>query len=473
MRVFGHAPKSAAAPTVECMENPSNEERVELRRALGPGALVMLGIGAVIGTGIFTLTGQAAAAHAGPAIVISMVIAGVAAALAGACYSELATMLPVAGSAYSYSRAAFGEFVAWVIGWDLILEYALSVATVAVGWSGNLRVLLGEGGMGAASSGVDWPAMLVVLAVTALLGFGVRESANVNTWIVAIKVAVILIVIGAGGLFIRTELWHPLIPQNTGEFGTFGWSGVFRGAAVIFFAYIGFDSVSTAAQEAKRPQRDLPIGLLGSLAICTVLYVLVSGVMVGLRPYQELNDPAPMALAVEAARERAVGSPVEPLVRSLSMLVKLGTLLGLSSTMVVTLLGQTRVFYAMAKDGLLPAWAARIHPRFRTPFVATWVTGIACAIVAGVTPITVLGELVSIGTLFAFVLVSIGVLVLRRTKPDLARPFRVPFVPWIPIASAVVSTALMLVLPLATWERLFVWMAIGLAIWFVRRWKRS
>jgi len=448
------------------------EERSELRRALGPGALVMLGIGAVIGTGIFTLTGQAAAVHAGPAIVLSMVIAGVAAALAGLCYAELATAFPVAGSAYSYARAAFGEFVGWVIGWDLVLEYALSVATVAVGWSGNLRMLLQDGGIALPTTRVDWPAVLAVAAVTAVMTIGVRESARLNTVIVAIKVAVILVVIGAGGLFLETKLWHPFVPPNTGTFGSFGWSGVLRGAAVVFFAYIGFDAVSTAAQESRHPRRDVPIGLLGSLAICTVLYVLVSGVMVGLRPYSELDTAAPMALAVDAARDRASGSFLSPIVRSLSLLVKLGTLLGLSSTMLVTLLGQTRVFYAMAKDGLLPAAAARIHPRFRTPHVATLVTGGACAVVAGLTPIGVLGQLVSIGTLFAFTLVSLGVLVLRRTRPDLERPFRVPLVPWIPIAAAIVSVLLMLVLSGATWARLAVWMAIGVAIHGLRRRRR-
>jgi basic amino acid/polyamine antiporter, APA family len=448
-------------------------EKTELKRALGPFALVMLGIGAVIGTGIFTLTGQAAALHAGPAIVLSMLIAGFAAALAGMCYSELATMFPVAGSAYSYARAAFGPFVGWIIGWDLVLEYALSVATVAVGWSGNLRVLLRDAGLELAPGRVDWLAMLAVAGVTLLLVRGVRESATFNSFIVAIKVAVILIVIGCGGLFLQPELWHPFVPPNTGEFGSFGWSGVLRGAAVIFFAYIGFDAVSTAAQESKRPQRDMPIGLLGSLAICTVLYVLVSGVMVGLAPYGELDGPAPMALAVDAARARAEGSALSPLVNSLSLMVKLGTFLGLSSTMVVTLLGQTRVFYAMAQDGLLPAWTARIHPRFQTPHLTTLVTGGACAIVAGLTPIGVLGQLVSIGTLFAFALVSLGVLVLRKKLPDAPRPFRVPFSPWIPLAAALVSVALMAGLPRATWERLFVWMLLGLAIYAAGKARRA
>jgi APA family basic amino acid/polyamine antiporter len=430
----------------------------------------------VIGTGIFTLTGKVAALHSGPAVVVSMVVAGAVAALAGLCYAELATMFPVAGSAYSYSRTAFGPFVGWIIGWDLILEYALSVATVAVGWSGNLRSLLRDFGIelgpNLGMARVDWLAMVSVAAVTLLLTLGVRESAGVNSVIVAIKVAVIVVVIAFGAIYVRPELYHPFVPANTGAFGSFGASGVLRGASVIFFAYIGFDSVSTAAQECKRPQRDLPLGLLGSLAICTILYVLVSGVMVGLKPYAELNDPAPMALAVDAVRERAAGTSLASLARGLALMVKFGTFLGLSSTMVVTLLGQTRVFYAMAKDGLLPAWTARVHPRFRTPWLATLVTGGICAIVAGLTPIDVLGELVSIGTLFAFVLVSIGVVVLRRKLPDAPRPFRVAFSPYVPIAAAVVSVVLMAGLPRATWERLVVWMAIGLAIHGVRVWRR-
>ncbi len=432
----------------------------------------MLGIGAVIGTGIFTLTGQAAAMHAGPAIVISMLVAGVAAALAGLCYSELATMFPIAGSAYTYCRAAFGETIGFVIGWDLILEYALSVSTVAVGWSANLRSLLLDFGIHLGRGRVDVAAMLAVIAVTLLLVRGVAKTASVNNAIVGIKVAVILVVIGCGAAYVDPGLWHPFVPANTGRFGEFGWSGVLRGAAVIFFAYIGFDSVSTAAQECRKPSRDVPIGLLGSLAICTVLYVLVSIVMVGLKSYTELEDPAPMALAVDSIRARAAGSTFAPIASGLALLVKLGTLLGLSSTMVVTLLGQSRVFYAMAQDGLLPAAAARIHERFHTPHITTLVVGGACALVAGLTPIDVLSELVSIGTLFAFVLVSIGVLVLRRRAPDAARPFRTPGVPFVPIAAAAISFVLMLGLPLATWQRLFVWMAIGGCVLLVIRRRR-
>jgi APA family basic amino acid/polyamine antiporter len=445
---------------------------VSLRRALGPGALILLGVGAVIGTGIFTLTGQVAARHAGPAIALSMVIAGVVASLAGLCYAELATMFPVAGSAYSYARAAFGPFVAWVIGWDLVLEYALSVATVAVGWSGNLRSLLMDAGIALPAGGFagmfDWPAALAVAAVTALLVRGVRESAAVNAAIVLIKVAVILIVIGCGAWFVRTDLWHPFVPANTGAFGDFGWSGVLRGASVIFFAYIGFDSVSTAAQECTHPERDLPRALFGTLLICTVLYVLAALVMVGLRPYAELDDPAPMALAIDAARARAQGSALAPVVGSLSLLVKVGTFLGLSSTMVVTMLGQTRVCWAMARDGLLPAWTAAVHPRFRTPWLATIATGAGCALAAALTPITVLGQLVSIGTLFAFVVVSLGLLVLRRSRPELPRPFRVPFVPWLPLAAALVCVLLMTGLPLATWLRLFAWLLLGIVLYAAR-----
>jgi basic amino acid/polyamine antiporter, APA family len=457
-----------------------------LRRVLGPGQLVMLGVGAIIGTGIFVLTGQAAAANAGPAIVISMVLAGLTSVLAALCYSEFAASVPVSGSAYTYAYATLGELIAWIIGWDLILEYALGAATVAVGWSGNLVTFLRQLGITfpasfAAASGTviqvpgggevtaifNLPAVLVSIAVTALLIAGIRESAAVNSAIVVIKVSVILIVIGAGAFFVNPAYWHPFVPENTGRFGEFGWSGVLRGAGVIFFAYIGFDAVSTAAQEARDPQRDMPRGIFGSLAVCTALFVLVSGVMVGLVPYRQmLNEPAPLLVAVEAAAGRAAGTPWQGPMEIVKVLITVGALAGLSSVMVVMMLAQPRIFLTMARDGLLPKWAGRIHPRFHTPHVSTLVTGTAVALAAGLTPIGTLGQLVSIGTLMAFVIVSIGIIVLRHTRPDLPRPFRMPLVPLLPILSALVSLLLMAGLPWATWERLILWMVIGIAFYF-------
>jgi APA family basic amino acid/polyamine antiporter len=455
-----------------------------LKRVLGPLNLVTLGIGAIIGTGIFVLTGQAAAQYSGPAIVISMLLAGLASALAGLCYSEFASTVPIAGSAYTYGYATLGEFVAWIIGWDLILEYALGAATVAVGWSGYLSSILKDFGLsfpaavsaapgttiataaGTVTAVFNLPAVLVTVAVTLLLIVGIKESANVNSAIVIVKVAVVIAVIIFGALFVHTANWHPFVPANQGGFGQFGWSGVARGAGVIFFAYIGFDAVSTAAQEARNPQRDMPIGILGSLVVCTILYVLVSGVMVGLIPYTQLSGPAPMAVAIEAARDQAVGSSLEGIMNVMPFLVNLGALLGLSSVMVVMMLAQPRIFYSMANDGLLPEWASRVHPRYRTPYITTIITGVGVSIAAGFTPISVLGELVSIGTLLAFVIVSLGVIFLRYQKPDLHRPFRTPLVPWLPGLSALVSLGLMASLPLETWMRLVVWMIIGMVIYF-------
>ena len=457
-----------------------------LPRVLGPSQLIMLGVGAIIGTGIFVLTGQAAAANAGPAIVLSMVLAGLTSVLAALCYSEFAASVPVAGSAYTYAYATLGEFVAWIIGWDLILEYALGAATVAVGWSGTLVTLLSQLGLSfpaalSAAPGTlvtvagadpvtavfNLPAVLVTVAVTALLIVGVSESATVNSVIVVIKVAVVLIVIAAGAFFIDPANWHPFIPENTGTFGEYGWSGVLRGAGVIFFAYIGFDAVSTSAQEAKNPQRDMPRGILGSLAVCTILYVLVSAVMVGLVPYKAmLNEAAPLVVAIQAAAGRAAGTGWETPMAIVQILVTVGALAGLSSVMVVMMLAQPRIFLSMSKDGLLPAWAGRLHPRYRTPHISTIVTGAVVAIAAGLTPIGTLGNLVSIGTLMAFVIVSLGIIVLRRTRPDLPRPFRMPLVPLLPILSAVVSFILMLSLPWSTWERLMIWMAIGVVVYF-------
>jgi APA family basic amino acid/polyamine antiporter len=446
-----------------------------LRRTLGPADLTMLGIGAIIGTGIFVLTGTAAAQFAGPALVLSMIIAGVGCAFAGLCYAEFASMIPVAGSAYTYAYATLGEVFAWIIGWDLILEYSLSASTVAVGWSGLVVSLLHDLGLtlppqlteatgtsialaggGTVTALFNLPAVLVIVAVTALLVVGIRESAGANAVIVVVKVLVLLLFIGFGAAYVRPENWTPFIPENTGTFGEFGWSGILRGAGIIFFAYIGFDAVSTAAQEAKNPQRDLPIGILASLAVCTVLFIATALVLTGIIPYTRLNVAAPVALAVD---ETGMGW--------LRPFIKLGAIAGLSSVILVLLMAQPRIFMAMSRDGLLPPLFSRVHARFRTPAITTILTGAVVAVAAGLVPISVLSQLVAMGTLLAFAIVCGAVLVLRRTNPELARPFRTPGSPWVPLAGVASCLYLMSGLPLATWERLVIWLAIGLAIYFV------
>jgi len=448
------------------------------KRSLGALDLVMLGIGAIIGTGIFVLTGHAAAANAGPAVSLSFIIAGVAATFAGLCYAEMASMIPVSGSAYTYAYATMGELVAWIIGWDLILEYLVSAAAVSVGWSGytvaflhdtfgldlprawtSAPVLWSEAHQRFEGTGayLNLPAVLIIGAVTALLVRGIKESARINTIIVFLKVAVVLLFIAFAAGFVRQANWHPFIPPNEGRFGRFGVSGVFQGATMVFFAYIGFDAVSTAAQEARNPQRDLPIGILASLAICTVLYIAVSLILTGVVPYALLNVPHPIAVGVEATGQRWLATAVE-----------IGAIAGLSSVMLVMLLGQPRIFFSMAHDGLFPPGAAKIHPRFGTPYVTTILTGAVCAIAGGVLPIDILAELTSIGTLFAFVLVSAGVMILRVRRPELPRAFKAPGGAYVvPILGMLTSGVLMYTATTATIIRLFLWMAVGLVVYFM------
>jgi basic amino acid/polyamine antiporter, APA family len=447
----------------------------QLRRALNATHLTLLGIGGIIGTGIFVLTGTAAANHAGPALPLSFIVAGLGCTFAGLCYAEFSAMIPVSGSAYSYSYATLGEGIAWFIGWNLVLEYLFAVATVSVGWSGYAVSLLEQLhvhvpaalSLAPLDQGVDalhWvrtgaiinvPAMLIVAAIATICYIGIKQSAAFNAVIVVIKVTVVLLFIVFGVSYINTANWHPFVPPNTGHSGTFGWSGVMAASGVIFFAYIGFDAVSTAAQETRNPQRDMPIGILASLIICTLLYVVVSAILTGMVNYRELDVAAPVALALDKY----------PSLHWLGIPVKLGAVCGMTSVMLVMTIAQARIFFAMARDGLLPPWFGRVHPRFRTPSTGTAVTGVTAAIIGGLFPVKILGELVAIGTLAAFVTVCIGVLVLRRTRPDLPRPFRAPW-PWFNcIAGALVCGAMMASLGPATWARLVIWTAIGVVIY--------
>jgi APA family basic amino acid/polyamine antiporter len=498
-----------------------SKESGGLKRSLSAMNLTTLGIGAIIGAGIFVLTGQAAAQYAGPAIVLSFIVSGFACGLAGLCYAEFASMIPIAGSAYTYSYATLGEFLAWIIGWDLILEYLFAASTVAVGWSGYVVSFLKDlhifippqytGAVGSvlvnvpdlgwkpltsafaqtlAASGIqvdtlahvtcviNLPAMFIVALLTTLLVIGIRESANFNNIMVITKVSVIILFIAIGFMFVKSANWHPFIPENkveaaplsqygglwgwlkaySQEFGKFGISGVLRGAGVIFFAYIGFDAVSTAAQEAKNPQRDMPKGILGSLGISTVLYILVAIVLTGIVSYTTLNVADPVAVGVDAMGKGMFW---------LRPIVKIAAIAGLSSVILVMLMGQPRIFYSMSKDGLLPPVFSKVHPRFKTPYVSTIITGTVAMIIAGILPIKILGELVSIGTLLAFIIVCLSVMVLRKSKPDIERPFKTPWVPLVPILGASICFIQMASLPLDTWLRLIIWMAIGFAIYFL------
>jgi APA family basic amino acid/polyamine antiporter len=445
-----------------------------LKRALGALNLTMLGIGAIIGTGIFVLTGTVAAQNAGPAVVLSFVLAGIASIFAALCYSEFASLVPMAGSAYTYGYATLGELFAWIIGWDLILEYALGAVTVAIGWSGYVVSFLKDIGITvpctlSAARGVavqcadgttataifNLPAVVIIAIITTLLVIGIKESATVNNAIVFVKVAVVLLFIVGAAHAVDPANWHPFIPPNNGVRGEFGWTGVMTGAGIVFFAYIGFDAVSTAAQEAKNPQKDMPIGIIGSLLICTVLYILVSGIATGVMSYKDLNVPDPIAVAADHAGLGWMAS-----------LIKLGAIAGLSSVILVMLLGQSRVFWSMSRDGLLPQFVNRIHPRFQTPWITSIITGVAVAFVSALLTVREAGSLVSIGTLLAFVIVSAGVLVLRLREPGLPRAFKTPAVWAVAPLGAISALSLMISLPWRTWERLIIWFVIGIALYF-------
>lgn len=461
-------------------ESESNEHG--LKRHLSALNLTLLGVGGVIGAGIFVITGTASALHAGPSIVISFILSAIGCAFAGLCYAEFASMIPMSGSAYTYGYATMGEFVAWIIGWDLILEYLFGAATVAVGWGGYVNSFLYDlgihipaslsqspfiydhNGWHRSGSLINFPAVFIVIIASTLLVIGIKESAKFNNVIVLIKVTAILLFIGFGIAYINIENWVPFIPENTGTWGHFGFSGILTGAGVIFFAYIGFDAVSTTSQEAINPKRDMPIGLLATLAICTVLYIGVALVLTGIVKYPELNVPAPIALAIDKGGDA---------LHWLSPIIKIAAIAGLSSVVLVMLLGQTRVFFAMANDGLLGKTFSAVHPKFKTPHKTTIITGLICALMAGLFPIGLLGEMVSIGTLLAFVIVSAGIIMLRKSEPDAPRAFKTPWVPFVPIMGIIVCTAQMASLPFDTWIRLIIWMAIGFVIYFVYGRKNS
>lgn len=469
--------------SLDVLLSEANEDEKGLKRTLSSRSLVALGIGAIIGAGLFSLTGIAAAEHAGPAVTLSFVLAAFGCAFAGLCYAEFASMIPVAGSAYTYSYATMGEFMAWIIGWDLVLEYALGAATVGVSWSRYLLELLNKFGVhlppdficspwetlklgdGTVIEGgiINLPAIIIVSLLSLLLIRGTKESAGINNFLVVLKVAVVIMFIVLGWSYINEANYHPYIPENTGVKGQFGWSGIAAGAGTVFFAFIGFDAVSTAAQEAKNPQKGMPIGILGSLVICTILYVLFAHVMTGLVPYTEfVGDAKPAATAFAA-------TPYDFLQTGLIIAI----LAGYTSVMLVMLMGQSRVFYTMSKDGLLPPFFGEIHSKYRTPWKTNLFFLVFVSMFAGFVPVADLGHMVSIGTLLAFVLVCIGILVMRKKMPDAPRSFKTPFVPYVPIAGVLVCLYLMYSLPYESWLRLVIWMVLGVIIYFAYGKKNS
>ncbi|MGS0741838.1 amino acid permease [Glaciimonas sp. GG7] len=438
-----------------------------LKRSLGALDLTLLGIGAIVGTGIFVLTGTGAT-MAGPGLTLSFLLAAVACGFAALCYAELASAVPVSGSIYTYSYATMGEFVAWMIGWDLLLEYGLAASTVAVGWSGYFKSLLEGFGVhipavlsaapGALPGVTTWfnlPAFLILMVITALLSIGIRESARVNNLLVFLKIGVVLLFIVVGVGYVEPANWQPFLP--------FGFEGVFSAAAVVFFAFIGFDAVASAAEEVKRPERDLPIGIIASLGICSLLYVVVTGIMTGIVPYEKfLGVDSPVSLALKYAGQNWVAGFID-----------MGAILGMTTVILVMSYGQTRIIFAMSRDGLLPKKLSSVHPRFATPFMATWISGCTFAVIAALVPLDVLAELVNIGTLSAFCLISVAVLVMRTTRPDLPRPFRCPGLPYVPLAAIAFCLFLMLHLQKTTWIAFACWLLIGIAVYFGYARKRS
>ncbi len=465
-------------PLAGLMAEAQDTSSHSLKKTLGAGGLIALGIGAIIGAGLFSITGGAAANQAGPAIIISFMVAALGCAFAGLCYAEFASMIPVAGSAYTYSYATMGEFIAWIIGWDLVLEYAVGAATVSISWSRYLVKFLDYFNIHLSPSitagpwdggAINLPAVFIVVCMSLLLIKGTRESATVNAFIVTLKVTVVLIFIFLGWHYIEPANYTPFVPPNTGNFGEFGFSGIIRAAAIVFFAYIGFDAVSTAAQEAKNPKRDMPIGILGSLVICTILYILFAHVMTGVTSYTSFKGQdgiAPVAVAIDHMGTPGANGVITPDYPWLNKAIIIAILAGYSSVILVMLMGQSRVFFSMSKDGLLPPVFSRVHEKFRTPSKSNLLFMVFVSLFAAFVPARVVGEMTSIGTLFAFILVCIGVWVLRVKQPDVPRAFKTPFVPLVPILGVATCLFMMVFLPWDTWLRLFVWLAIGLVIYF-------